>query len=248
MTHGDPLAMTVAATHRSIEERLGEVLSPHTDPHRPRDGQAAADAFLAATSRHLAAVEEVLVDEVRRLVPDPERLATDYLEAARDLEQVLSLVKARLYGEAHAAALAWPEIWARVRERLERHNALELELVGALGRHGDADHVDTLARAVFEAETHAPTRPHPLLPHRGPLGRVARRVFAIADRFWDTAEGRVIPEPVRPPRRTHDSLLAQYLVADPKFDDHASVLEHKHAKRGSRSRGLPPTGTTGPGH
>ena len=95
MTHGDTLAMTVAATHRSLEERLGEATSPHRDRSRPRDAQAAADMFLAATSRHLAAVEEVLVGEVRRVVPRSEKLVADYLEAARDLEQILSLVNER---------------------------------------------------------------------------------------------------------------------------------------------------------
>lgn len=228
MTHGEPLAMTVAATHRSIEERLGEVLAPHDDPRRPRDGQAATDTFLAATSRHVAAVEEVLLDEVRRLVPGSERMVADYCEAARDLEQVLALVKARLYGGAQAVTLAWPDLWSRVRTRLARHNTLEVGLVDALVEHGDAVHVDGLARAVFEAETHAPTRPHALAPHTGRLGHLARRMLAVADRFWDTAEGRVIPDPVKPRERHHDSLMSQYLVADPKFDDHAAVFEHKH--------------------
>jgi hypothetical protein len=230
MTHGNPLAMTVAATHRSILERLDEALAPHHDPGRPRDGQAATDTFLAATSRHLAAVEEVLVDEVRDVVPSHEALVTDYLEAARDLEQALALVKARLYGEAHAALLGWSDLWRRVRGRLERHNRLENELVLQLGRHGVPDHVDGLARALFEAETRGPTRPHPLVPHRGPLGHLARRVFAVADRFWDTVEGRVIPDPVKPRPHKHDSLMAQYLVADPKFDDHAAVFEHRHRR------------------
>jgi hypothetical protein len=230
MTHGDTLAMTVAATHRSLEERLGEATSPHQDRSRPRDAQAAADMFLAATSRHLAAVEEVLVDEVRRVVPHSEQLVADYLEAARDLEQVLSLVKARVYGEVHAASLGWSDLWVRVRTRFDHHNRLENEMVARLAEHGAEDHSDALARAVFEAEIKAPTRPHPLLPHRGPLGHLARKLFAIADRFWDTAEGRIIVDPVKPPPHKHDSLLAQYLVADPKFDDHAELFEHKHRR------------------
>lgn len=230
MTHGDTLAMTVAATHRSLEERLGEATSPHRDRSRPRDAQAAADMFLAATSRHLAAVEEVLVGEVRRVVPRSEKLVADYLEAARDLEQILSLVKARVYGEVHAAALGWSELWGRVRTRFDHHNKLENELVTRLAQHGAPERSDDLARAVFEAETHAPTRPHPLLPHRGPLGHLARKLFAVADRFWDAAEGRIIVEPVKPPVHKHDSLMAQYLVADPKFDDHAEMFEHKHRR------------------
>ena len=80
---------------------------------------------------------------------------------------------------------------------------------------------------MFDAETHGPTRPHPWLPHKGLLGLVARRVWARADRFWDAAEGRVIPEPVHPAAHRHDSLMAQYLVADPKFDADATIMEHR---------------------
>jgi hypothetical protein len=74
MTHGDSLTLTVQATQRSLEERLGEALLPHRDPLRPRDHYAATDTFLAATSRHLASVEAVLVDRVRHSVPDGHEL------------------------------------------------------------------------------------------------------------------------------------------------------------------------------
>lgn len=236
MTHGDSLARTVEATQRSLDERLGEVLAPHRDPHRPRDTFAATDAFLAATSRHLSAVEAVLVEQVRHTVPDADGLVHDYLLAARDLEHTMFLVKGRLYGEAHAIHLDWAQLWVRVQAQLADHNRLETRLVEELVRHGDPDLVDGLARRVFDAETHAPTRPHPMLPHVGLLGRLSRRIWAVADRFWDIAEGRVIPAPVRPRPHRHDSLVAQYLVADPQFDDQAHLLDHHHRHRHDRAR------------
>ena len=101
-------------------------------------------------------------------------------------------------------------------------------MVGELISHGDPVTVDGLARRIFDAETHGPTRPHPRSPHTGMLGLVARRVWALADRFWDTAEGRVIPDPVHPAPHRHDSLIAQYLVADPKFDAKATIVDHRH--------------------
>jgi hypothetical protein len=90
---------------------------------------------------------------------------------------------------------------------------------------------------VFEAEAHGPTRPHPKSPHTGIPGLLARRVWALADRIWDVAEGRVIPPPVRPPHRRHDSLMGQYLVADPKFDADATIVEHHHPHRRDRGAG-----------
>ena len=236
MAHGDSLALTVEATQRSLEERLGEALLPHHDPHRPRDNYAAIDTFMAATSRHLAAIESVLLEQVSHTVPDGEELGHRYLHAARQLEHTLALIKGKLYGEAHAVHLAWPDLWDTAHVQLNEHNRIERQLVGELIRHGDPAEVDELAQRVFEAEAHGPTRPHPNSPHTGFLGLVARRIWALADRFWDAAEGRVIPEPVRPSPHRHDSLLGQYLVADPKFDADATILDH-HPHRHQRKTG-----------
>ena len=228
MTHGDSLTLTVEATQRSLEERLGEALVPHRDPLRPRDHYAATDTFLAATSRHLAAIEGVLVPEVRHRVPDGHDLAHEYLHAARLLEETLALIKGRLYGEARAIYLSWPMLWDRAHSELTEHNRLERQLVEELIRHDDPASVDGLARRMFDMECHGPTRPHPHTPHTGLLALVARRMWAIADRFWDAAEGRVIPDPVSPHHHKHDSLMGQYLVADPHFDPTATIIEHHH--------------------
>jgi hypothetical protein len=230
MTHGVSLAQTVEATQRSLEERLGAALHPHQDPLRPRDNYADIDTFVAATSRHLAAVEAVMLRPVRHAVPDGNTLCQEYLHAAKRLEHTLALIKGRLYGEAYAIHLAWPDLWEAAHSRLDEHNRLERELVEQLIAHGDPTEVDGLARHVFDAEIHGPTRPHPHLPHTGLPGLVARRVWAWADRFWDNAEGRVIPEPVRPAHHHHGSLMAQYLVADPMFDADATIVEHRHRR------------------
>ena len=228
MARGDSLAQTVEATQRSLQERLEEALLPHRDPHRPRDDYAATDTFMAATSRHLAAIEAVMLEPVRRSVPEGASLCREYLRAARELEHTLALIKGRLYGQAHAIHLAWPELWETATTQLNQHNRIERQMVAELILHGDPAQVEGLARHVFDAETHGPTRPHPSSPHTGLLGLVARRMWALADRFWDNAEGRVIPEVVHPSHHQHDSLVAQYLVADPKFDPAAPIVEHRH--------------------
>lgn len=227
MTHGDSLFLTVESTHRSLQERLDEALAPHRDPDRPRDGHSSTDAFLAATSRHLAAVEAVLVPTLCRKAPDSGVLAKEYLQAARHLERTLSLVKARVYGEAHAVHMSWPGLWSLAKEQLTEHNRLEQKLVEKVIEHDDPDDLDGLARKLFDAETRGPTRPHPYLPHTGMLSLVTRRMWAMADRFWDHAEGRVIPEPVHPVRHRHDSLMSQYLVGDPHFDTSARLVNRR---------------------
>src|SRR5687768_16029890 len=137
MTHGDSLALTVEATQRSLDERLGAALLPHQDPLRPRDNYADIDTFVAATSRHLAAVEAVLLRPVRRAVSDGNGLCQEYLHTARRLEHTLALIKDRLYGEAYAIHLAWPDLWEAARTELREHNRLERRLVAQLIKHGD---------------------------------------------------------------------------------------------------------------
>lgn len=227
MTRDDSLWASVQATHRSLEERLGEALAPHRDPRRPRDSYAATDTFLAVTSRHIAATETVLVPHLRAVVPDGGALARDYLDAARRLEQALWLLKARLYGEAHAVHLRWPDLWESAHARLSDHNRLEDRVVEEVRRHSDSPALEPLVSRLHGAETRAPSRPHPRLPHSGPLSPVARRIWAVADRFWDTVEARVVPAPVVPPPHRHESLLAQYLVADPMFVAQAKLVGYR---------------------
>ncbi len=227
MANGESLAMAVEATQGALEQWLHEALLPHRDPHRPRDHFAATDTFIASASRHLAATEAVLVSQVRHSVPEGSRLSHDYLAAARGLEYALVRIKGKLYGEAHLIYLTWPSLWADARDRLDDHNRLETHLVEELRRHGDPATVDALAGRMFDVEIHGPTRPHPRTPHTVLLGSAARKMWAMADRFWDAAEGRVIPDPVHPRARRHDSLLAQYLVADPHFDASATIVTHR---------------------
>jgi hypothetical protein len=167
------------------------------------------------------------VSYARHAVPDGRRLSHEYLSAARELEHALARVRGKLYGQAYLVHLPWASLWAEVSACLDEHNRAETRVVDALLRHVDPVIVDGLARRIFDAEAHGPTRPHPRTPHTGLLASGARRMWSVADRFWDDAQGRIVPEPVQPQARRHDSLVAQYLVADPHFDASASLVTHR---------------------
>lgn len=224
------LLVTVEATHQSLEQRLREAMEHTTTRSRPRERYARTDAFIAATSRHLAAVDDVLLGIAGDRLPDGPERVKGYLHQARLLERATAHVKARLYGELHASYDPWPEVWEHVLGELREHNRLERDLVADLADRIDREECGVLADAVYRAELRAPTRTHPYTPHRGVAGRLARRVWAVADRFWDTAEQRVVPEVHKPPRKkhAHDSLMAQYLLAEPHFEDQAPVFSHRH--------------------
>jgi hypothetical protein len=233
------LVVTVEATHQSLEQRLDEATRPRRVNGYPQRDRARVNAFMAATSRHLGAVEEALLPEVARRMPDGHDRVKAYLREARLLEQALVRLKARLYGELHVAHAPWAEVWDDVRRRLAGHNEKELELIGDLTATLDREVAQSLADRVYRAELKAATRAHPYLPHTGLLGLAARRVWALADRFWDTAEGREIPPPVRPKPKDHsnDSLMSQYLVGEPRMNAEAPIVtHHPHRRRGTKAR------------
>lgn len=221
------LVVAIEATHQSLQQRLDAVTRTGSRRRRlPREIYARTDAFLAATSRHLSAVDEVLVPAAEHRLPDGRERTRHYLHEARALEQAMVRLKGRLYGEQHAAFQPWAEVWEEVREDLLRHNETERALVADLADVLDTESSDALAERVYRAEVKAPTRAHPYSPHTGMAGLAARRMWALADRFWDTAQARAVPPPVRPRSKehAHDSLVAQYLVGEPMLDDSAPML------------------------
>lgn len=213
----DTLADTVSETHDVLSQRLAEAESCRPTRDLPRDRLRATDPFLASTSRHVAAACAVLGPAARRHLPDGRRRAHDLAQQSRRLEGALFQTKAKLYGSTFVVRRPWGSIWSEVTTEFDAWWQLEQGLVDDLAATTSAADRDALAQRLFRAEEHVPTRPHPYLPHQGVPGRVARGVAMRVDRFWDTAEGRMVPEPVRP-HRSREGRIAQYLLADPHLD------------------------------
>lgn len=209
----DILADTITQTHEVLAERLATALACRPTRDRPRDRLAATDPFLASASRHVSAVNVVLAPHARRHLAHGHRRAQELATESRRLEVALSQVKGKLYASTFVVRRPWPSIWAEVEDALARFRAVEEQVAADLAADEGVDTAD-LAERLYRAEQRVPTRPHPYLPHHGLRGRMARGVAVRVDRFWDTAEGRMVPEPVRP-RRSRDGRMAQYLLADP---------------------------------
>jgi hypothetical protein len=214
----DVLSSSVQHTHGLLSAWFEDASAMLRTPGQPRKGYEHIDTFLAIASKHLSAVDAVLLREVRRRVPDGARLVHDYLRAARGLELALAHVKGREYGSVFQAGRSWHDVWDDVGVALAAHRRAEDELVRRLHDLLDAAALDDLTEALYRAEVAAPSRPHPYAPHTGLSGRVSRRFMHLADSFWDAAEGRMVPEPSRPPHKA-PGRVTQYLLADPRFDE-----------------------------
>ena len=214
----DVLRSSIQHSQGRLSGRLDEARSMEAARDRPRDGHERIDAFLALTSMHLHAVDAVLLPPARKRVADGSDLVHDYLRSSKALEVELAHVKAHEYGSVYETSYGWGDVWADVAVAMTDHQRHEGVLGDRLTDTLADDDLDLLARRLQAAELAAPSRPHPYTPHTGPLGLVARRVMHAVDLFWDTAEGRMVPEPAREPKK-RPGLVAQYFLADPRFDE-----------------------------
>jgi hypothetical protein len=77
-----------------------------------------------------------------------------------------------------------------------------------------------LARSLAKRQWSSATRPHPNSPHAGLAGRIARRLWRIADSTWDELEGRGLPtQPIEHPNE--HSLVTHYVLGT--VDDAAAT-------------------------
>lgn len=211
------LVQSTEQTHRSLAAGLETAAAMRQVPGEPRKGFEHADRFLTATSRHLNAVESILLPVAHKRLDDA-ALVQEFVRASKGLETALVNAKGREYGSAYAVTMRWSDVWAAVRSRLEEERRLEHALAERLTEALDEDQTAELAEHLRRAEPRAPSRPHPHAPHLGRRGRFARRVLHTVDAFWDTTEARMVSEPERPARK-EPGLLGQYLLADPRFDE-----------------------------
>jgi hypothetical protein len=214
----DVLTTSIQQTHDGLTERLEAARSMGVPADEPRLGYERIDTFLAGASMHLHAVDQVLLPTARRQLPQGGDVVHEYLRSAKELEVVLAHVKAHEYGSVYETTFGWPAVWDDVGTALDGQWEWEEQIGSWLTEALDDAEVDRLTQRLSDAEAHAPTRPHPYVPHTGVLGSVSRRVMHTADGFWDHVEGRMnpvpAPEPKKPPGR-----MAQYLLGDPRFDE-----------------------------
>ncbi len=214
----DVFRSSILYTHENLSARFDQASAMLSTPGQPRKGYEEIDTFLAVASKHLNAVDAVLLPAVRKLVPDGSHVVHEYLRAAKGLELALAHVKGREYGSVFDAGRSWRSVWADVGSALAAHRRAEFEAAELLAARMSVAGLDALAERLHRAEKAAPSRPHPYTPHTGFPGLVARRIMHAVDSFWDAAEGRMVPAPVRPPHKSPGK-LTQYLLADPRFDE-----------------------------
>lgn len=211
------LQETLSQKHEELSGRLSAARAMTGNRDHSRRGCPPIDLFLAGMSRHLHAVDAVLLPAVQAHCEEGSELVRDYLRTTKELEVMLAHVKAHEFGSAWDTRFAWDDVWGDVEASMAAEWDVECRMVDPLVADLSDEDLRRICESLAEMERNAPTRPHPYLPHTGAAGRIARGLMRIADSFWDTVEGRYAPEPERKPHKK-PGLVGQYLLADPRWD------------------------------
>lgn len=218
----DTLTPDLCATHDALARRLEIAAGSRavSDAHHPRAERPSIDTFLNATSRHNAAVLQVVLPAVRSRLPDGHASGRALVDQCRRLELALNQVKAKVYGSTYAVGLSWDGLWDHVRREFAELARLEQELSLRLAEAAQDPSPDW-PHLLHDAELAAPTRPHPWIPHQGVPGRAARAVARRIDAFWDNAEGRMLPAVADHRDRPREGNFTRFLLADPHLEPEA---------------------------
>ncbi|WP_459982340.1 hypothetical protein [Nocardioides sp. AN3] len=207
----------VRSAHDDLSTRMEAARLMHGTRDDPRLERHRIDDFLGATCQHLHAMDEVMLPAYAGL-PDGKALCHAYTASVKRLEVLLYHVNAHEYGSTFEGSFSWPTLWADVEHAMAEERSQEERLASALTEALDDGHLEEITGRVQRVEPTEPTRPHPHQPHGGVLGRLSRRMMRKTDAFWDAAQGRIVPEQDRVPKKK-PGLVGQYFLADPRFGE-----------------------------
>jgi hemerythrin superfamily protein len=175
-TTSNDLIAQLREDHQQIERMFSDL--GHAGPARAGDG------FWDLTNelvRHEVAEEEIVYPQVRKKVPNGDRLATARIKEQAKAEDLLAKIeKAGVDDERFAVRVE------KLRNAVLAHAQKEERLIfEPLSRVLDPDEREQLGALYHIAKTAAPTHPHPWAPDTPPGNVALGPVAALIDRARD---------------------------------------------------------------
>ena len=131
--------------------------------------------------RHEVAEEEIVYPEVRKVVPNGERLAGARIKEQSKAEELLAKME-----KAGTGANEFPSYLQQLQKAVLEHAEKEETLVFTpLGEALDSDRRHQLGSRYSKAKASAPTHPHPNAPDTPPGNMALGPIAALVDRARD---------------------------------------------------------------
>lgn len=147
-------------------------------------GSQLGDMFWDLTNelvRHEVAEEEIVYPEVRKVVPNGDRLADARIKEQSEAEELLDKME-----KEGAEAKDFRAHLEKLQKEVLAHAESEEQLVFTpLGDKLDADRRAELGQRYEKAKSAAPTHPHPMAPDTPPGNMALGPIAALVDRVRD---------------------------------------------------------------
>ena len=162
--------------HKQVEERFARFDSSD------RSGWSRMFSELTGLLvQHEVAEEEILFPEVRRALPDGDRLADERIHEQSEAEELLKKME-RTGADDESFSGMLTKLRGSVLEHAQKEEDTVFSPLGeALGR----DRLNQLGDQYEKAKSLAPTHPHPEAPDTPPGNLAANPLAAVIDRFRD---------------------------------------------------------------
>jgi hypothetical protein len=154
---------------------------------------------------------------------------------ARDVERLLRGYERQVTGDMLADRVNPNLLQERLVGRLDRYVAGEREVLQALLATLTAEDRRQLLDDYHQALSKAPTRPHPVAPHTGWLGRLALHLNGVRDRIRDQLDSHDTGPTRRLDPPTPLTRWGSYLTGSVNFDERGQ--SHPRERSGDKSRG-----------
>lgn len=176
------LISVLVRDHREVQELFRRLQNGGTPDERRR----IADEATIELVRHSVAEDMYLYPEVRKALPEGDRIADRELEDHREIERTLKELE-----KVDAISPEFDTLITRLTNAVQRHiDDEENVLFPRLLQHIDHDDLVKLGRKVESAKDRAPTRPHPNAPDSPGLLKVLAPGAGLVDRIRDQLSGR----------------------------------------------------------
>ena len=181
--HGGDVVQELSTDHREVEELFAQIEAlPSGDPQR----KDLVGDVIRELIRHAVAEEAYVYPEVRKVLPDGDRIADHELSEHSEAERTMKDLE-KLEADDPQFDAAVTNLIKTIRHHVEDE---ETNLFPSLAAAVTQERLEQLGDQVRTAKSVAPTRPHPMAPDHPPFNKLLAPGTGLVDRARDFFSGR----------------------------------------------------------
>lgn len=172
--------------HRIVEQLFRDYGAAGGPPGGDEQRRGVVEVAIRELSKHAALEELMFYPLAKQLLPEDAERLDQHLAEHMAVKKLLSELDGLSAGDDREG-----DLMTRLQREIEEHvEEEENELMPMVRDAADEQALEELGKAIDDAKSTAPTRPHPAAPDEPPGLTAAAPVAAIYDRLRDRLQGR----------------------------------------------------------